>query len=113
VEGVNLFIDQMNPDDQIIVVIFNDLITELRPIGAVGEVREPLRTKISNIYAESGTALYQAVIYGIDRIEGLRNEYGDERLYGIVLLCQPHQCSLANRHGEKYPEIYLAISSYF
>jgi Ca-activated chloride channel family protein len=86
VEGVNLFIDQMNPEDQIIVVIFNDLITELRPIGAVGEVGEPLRTKISNIYAESGTALHQTVIYGIDRIEGLRNEYGDERLYGIVLL---------------------------
>jgi hypothetical protein len=27
----------MNPDNQIIVVAFNGLITKLRPIGAVGE----------------------------------------------------------------------------
>jgi Ca-activated chloride channel family protein len=86
VEGVNLFIDQMEPDDQVIVVPFNDRIIELRPMGAVGEVGEPLRAQVSNLYAESTTALYQAVIYAIDRIEGLRSEYGDERLYGIVLL---------------------------
>ena len=86
VEGVNLFIDQMEPDDQIIVVVFNDRIIELRPMGPVGEVGEPLRAQVSNLYAESTTALYQAVIYAIERIEGLRAEYGDERLYGIVLL---------------------------
>jgi Ca-activated chloride channel family protein len=86
VEGVNLFIDQMNPEDQIIVVAFNDRITELQPAGKVGEVGESLRAQVSNLYAESGTALYGAVIYAIERVEGLRAEYGDERLYGIVLL---------------------------
>jgi len=43
VEGVNLFIDQMNPDDHIVVVPFNDRIIELRPVGAVGEVGESLK----------------------------------------------------------------------
>jgi Ca-activated chloride channel family protein len=86
VEGVNLFIDQMNPEDQIIVVAFNDRIIELQPAGKVGEVGESLRAQVSNLYAESGTALYGAVIYAIERVEGLRAEYGDERLYGIVLL---------------------------
>jgi hypothetical protein len=33
----NKEIDQMNPDNQVIVVAFNGLITKLRPIGAVGE----------------------------------------------------------------------------
>jgi len=86
VEGVNLFIDQMNPEDQIIVVAFNDRIIELQPAGKVGEVGESLRAQVSNLYAEGGTALYGAVIYAIERVEGLRAEYGDERLYGIVLL---------------------------
>jgi len=105
VEGVNLFIDQMNPDDQIIVVAFNDLITELQPAGRVGEVGESLRAQVSNLYAEDGTALYASVIYAIERIEALRAEYGDERLYGIVLLSDgknemsggPSQMDMLNR----------------
>ncbi len=86
VEGVNLFIDKMNPDDQITVVAFNDQIAELQPAGRVGEVGESLRAQVSSLYAEDGTALYGAVIYAIERVEALRAEYGDERLYGIVLL---------------------------
>jgi len=105
VEGVNLFIDQMHPDDQIIVVAFNDQITELQPSGRVGEVGESLRAQVSNLYAEDGTALYASVIYAIDRIEALRAEYGDERLYGIVLLSDgknemyggPSQMDMLNR----------------
>ena len=85
-EGVNLFIDQMEPDDEIIVIAFNHEITELEPTGKVGEVSETLRGRVNGLYAEGGTALHWAVILGLQRVETLREKYGDERLYGIVLL---------------------------
>ena len=86
IEGVNLFIEQMEPDDEIIVIAFNHEIAELDPSGRVGEVSETLRGRVNSLYAEGGTALHWTVILGLQRVEKLRQEYGDDRLYGIVLL---------------------------
>ncbi len=85
-EGVNLFIDQMHPQDEIIVIAFNHEVAELEPSGLVGEVGETLRQRVGGLYAEGGTALHSAVIVGLQRVETLRAKYGDERLYGVVLL---------------------------
>lgn len=85
IEGVKLFIERMEPDDEIIVIAFNDELAELSS-GRVGNVSESLRTQVDGLYAERGTALYQAVITGLERVEELREQYGDSRLYGIVLL---------------------------
>ena len=86
IEGVNLFMDQMEPDDEIILVAFNHEIAELEPAGKVGEVSETLRERVNGLYAEGGTALHRAVIVGLERVETLREKYGDDRLYGVVLL---------------------------
>jgi Ca-activated chloride channel family protein len=86
IEGVNLFMDQMEPDDEIILVAFNHEIAELGPAGKVGEVSETLRERVNGLYAEGGTALHRAVIVGLERVETLREKYGDGRLYGVVLL---------------------------
>ncbi len=86
IEGVNLFMDQMEPDDEIIVIAFNHEVAELNPSGTVGDVGETLRQQINGLYAEGGTSLHWAVIIGLQRIDELRQKYGDERLYGIVLL---------------------------
>ena len=86
IEGVNLFIGQMEPDDEIIVIAFNHEINELDPSGKVGEVSETLRGRVNGLYAEGGTSLHRAVILGLQRVETLRQEFGDDRLYGIVLL---------------------------
>jgi Ca-activated chloride channel family protein len=85
-EGVNLFIDQMEPDDEIVVIAFNHEIAELEPSGKVGQVSETLRQRVNGLYAEGGTALHWAVILGLERVEKLRQTYGDDRLYGVVLL---------------------------
>jgi Ca-activated chloride channel family protein len=85
-EGVNSFVDQMEPDDEIIIIAFNHEIAELEPSGKVGEVSETLRQRVNGLYAEGGTALHWAVIIGLQRVERLRQEYGDDRLYGVVLL---------------------------
>jgi Ca-activated chloride channel family protein len=85
-EGVNLFIDQMEPDDEIIIIAFNHEIAELEPSGKVSKVGEALRQQVSGLYADGGTALHRAVILGLERVEKLRETYGEDRLYGIVLL---------------------------
>ena len=85
IEGVELFLEQMEPDDEIIVIAFNNEIAQLNA-GKVGQVSEALREQVSGLYAEGGTALYAAVIAGLERIDESHAEYGDTRLYGIVLL---------------------------
>ena len=85
IEGVELFVEQMEPDDEIMVIAFNHEISELNS-GKVGQVSEALRAQVNGLYAEGGTALHAAVITGLQRVEKLRKQYGDERLYGIVLL---------------------------
>lgn len=85
-EGVNLFIDKMNPEDEIVIIAFNGAVSELSPAGKIGQVGETLRQQVNSLYAEGSTALHEAVVAGLRRIEALRAQYGDERLYGIVLL---------------------------
>jgi Ca-activated chloride channel family protein len=85
-EGVNLFIDKMNPEDEIVVIAFNGAVSELEPAGKIGQVGETLRQRVNSLYAEGNTALHEAVVTGLGRVEALRAQYGDARLYGIVLL---------------------------
>jgi Ca-activated chloride channel family protein len=89
VEGAVTFIDQMYPADEVYVVTFSSEVTELPIVGTVGEVGERLRTSLRSLYAEGNTALYEAVIYSVDRLEELKTEdeqSGERRMYGLVLL---------------------------
>ncbi|HDQ71310.1 MAG TPA: VWA domain-containing protein [Chloroflexi bacterium] len=89
VDGAVTFVDQMDPADEVYVVIFSSKVTELPIAGPVGQVREELKSSLRSLYAGGATALHEAVIYGVDRIEQFKaqDEAMDERrLYGIVLL---------------------------
>lgn len=88
-EGAQEFINQMNPRDEIVVITFNHEVLEFQPSGEVGAVGEVLRQRISGLIADGGTALHQAVIRGIERVNALRAEdlaNGEQRIYGLVLL---------------------------
>jgi Ca-activated chloride channel homolog len=89
VEGAATFVNQMYPADEVYVVTFANEVTELPITGPVGQVGEQLKSSLRGLFAEGGTALHAAVIYGVDRIEQLQAEDeagGERRLYGIVLL---------------------------
>jgi Ca-activated chloride channel family protein len=89
VEGAATFVDQMSPADEVYVVTFASEVTELPIAGPVGQVGEQLKSSLRGLFAEGGTALHEAVIYGVNRIEQLKAEdeaAGERRLYGIVLL---------------------------
>ncbi len=88
-QGASSFIDQMDSADEIQVIIFSDEVIELPNAGPVGANAESLKTIIEGLYAGGGTALHQAVISSLDRIDMIRadNEAADDRrIYGIVLL---------------------------
>jgi uncharacterized protein YegL len=88
-EGAQEFINQMNPRDEIVVITFNHEVIEFQPSGEVGTVGEELRRRISGLIADGGTALYQAIIRGMERVNALREEdlaNGERRIYGVVLL---------------------------
>lgn len=89
VEGAVTFLNQMDPIDEVYVVTFASDVRELQTAGLVGQVGEQLKSSLRGIFAEGATALHQAVIYAVDRVEELKSAdeaVGERRLYGIVLL---------------------------
>ena len=89
VEGAAAFVNQMDPADEVHVVTFATAVSELSSAGPVGQVGEQLKSSVRGLYADGATALHEAVIYSVDRIEGLKaedEEVGERRLYGLVLL---------------------------
>jgi len=89
VEGAVTFLNQMDPIDEVYVVTFASDVRELQTAGLVGQVGEQLKSSLRGIFAEGATALHQAVIYAVDRVEELKSAdeaAGERRLYGIVLL---------------------------
>jgi Ca-activated chloride channel family protein len=89
VGGAMTFLDQMYPADEVYVVTFSSDVTELPIVGTVGEAGERLKASLHGLYAEGNTALYEAVIYSVDRLDQLKAEdeqAGERRMYGLVLL---------------------------
>lgn len=89
VEGAVTFLEQMGSADRVYVVTFATRVTELPISGPVGQVGEQVKGSLSGLYGEGATALYEAVLYSLERIERLQvddEQAGERRLYGIVLL---------------------------
>jgi Ca-activated chloride channel family protein len=89
VEATANFLKRLEKDDEVYVLAFNDQVRELQPAGRAGDVAEELGDVVRGLYADSGTALYDAVCAGADRVDQLKAEHeaaGEKRLYGIVVL---------------------------
>ncbi|NJL93550.1 MAG: VWA domain-containing protein [Anaerolineae bacterium] len=88
IRGAQNFISQMQPQDELVVLMFNTNILELGA-GQVSEVGEDLRARIGNLFPEGNTALYGATIQAVNRVNALREEdlaNGEKRIYGIILM---------------------------
>src|SRR5574341_429832 len=89
VDATANFLKRLEKDDEVYVLAFNDQIRELQPSGRAGDVAEKLGDTLRGLYADSGTALHDAVCAASDRVDQLRNDHdaaGEKRLYGIVVL---------------------------
>lgn len=89
VEATANFIGRLERDDEVLVMPFSDGVNEMQPTGRAGDVAETLGDRVRSLYAEGGTALYDAVCTAADRVEQIRAEdeaANEKRLYGIVVL---------------------------
>jgi Ca-activated chloride channel family protein len=89
VAGAQAFIQQMQPQDEISVLTFNDTTIQLGPSGRVSDVGEQLQTMIGGLIASGNTALFDVTVQGIEQMDNIRTEDIDieeSRIYGIVLM---------------------------
>jgi Ca-activated chloride channel family protein len=56
------FIAQLDDRDRLQVNLFNDKLTTLSPLTAVGEKRDDLTRRVSGVFEGGGTALYDAIL---------------------------------------------------
>lgn len=98
------FVDELDDGDRVQVVLFSDAITTLTPMTPVGEKREELQQRISGIFEQGGTRLYDAVAqsYGDLVING-----DPDHIRAMVVLTDGRDTSSA----ETLDAVLLALSA--
>jgi Ca-activated chloride channel family protein len=83
------FLDRLDANDELSVMVFNEEVTVLAEPARVGDVVEGLTNRVNGLIANGNTNLYKAVC---DAAKIMGNEAakdalaGESRLYGIILL---------------------------
>jgi len=83
------FLERLDPNDEVGVLVFSDDVTSLSDIQRAGDVRETLSPRVRGLIADGNTNLYSAVCEASEIMIAKQEEdvaAGEARLYGIVLL---------------------------
>ncbi|RMH00658.1 MAG: VWA domain-containing protein [Chloroflexi bacterium] len=83
------FLQRLDPDDKVGLIIFSDTVNPLQKPARVGNIVEELSQRVSGLLADGNTALYEAVCEATTIMEQQRKAdeaNGESRLYGIILL---------------------------
>ncbi|MCP5094697.1 MAG: VWA domain-containing protein [Chloroflexi bacterium] len=83
------FLDRLDPNDEVGLIIFSDTASTLTTPARVGDVVEGMGERVNGLVANGSTALYEAVCEASAQMTKLRDEdvaAGESRLYGIILL---------------------------
>jgi Ca-activated chloride channel family protein len=81
--GVEAFLKEVSPNDRVGLMTFSDQIKPLLPIRPIREGRAKLSSTVKDLFADGGTALYDATIEGVRRVEKLKDE---EHINAVVVL---------------------------
>jgi Ca-activated chloride channel family protein len=82
-QGLQAFIKEVAPQDNVGLTIFSDRIRPLVKIAPARENRAKLRSIVSNLIAEGGTAIYDATTEGVEQVAKLADT---SRINAVVLL---------------------------
>ena len=85
-KGAAAFIRGMQKEDEVAVVAFSDQPRLLKPLSKVRDVGEGLATQVDGLFADGGTALYDATLMAFNEIEKNKKDAKEQRLYGVVVL---------------------------
>jgi len=83
--GAISFIRAMKPRDRVQVVVFSDQVTPISDMCEIASCGESLGQKISTVFAEGGTALYDSIATYY-REMAARKRSGEKRRYALVVL---------------------------
>jgi Ca-activated chloride channel family protein len=89
IEGTTFFLGELDRDDEVQLLMFNDSVTPLQPLTTAGASVETLVQLLDATWPEGNTALFDAVCRAQEEIEAAKESAeraGEKRLYGIVLL---------------------------
>jgi len=82
-DGLQTFLREVAPQDRVGLTIFNDQVTPLAPIAPIRNNRAKLRSLVSGLVADGGTAIYDATDAGVERVSKLADK---SRINAVVLL---------------------------
>lgn len=77
------FLDNMDANNRVGLAVFNDQVRTLVPLGSFETVQNTIRTQITNLRADGGTALYAALA---DTVSALNDETEADRIRAVVVL---------------------------
>lgn len=81
--ALEVFIDQLDDEDYVGIIIFSDNATELTPLTALGPKREEVLSRISGLTALGGTRLIDTVV---EAYQTLEQAPAGERIRAMVVL---------------------------
>ena len=81
--GVQTFLREVAPQDRVGLTIFNDRVMPLAPIAPIRGNRAALRSRVSGLIADGGTAIYDATDQGVAQVAKLADT---ARINAVVLL---------------------------
>ncbi|MBF0223866.1 MAG: extracellular solute-binding protein [Desulfobacterales bacterium] len=114
--GAIEFIKNMKPRDQIMVSIFSSAVNTLSDLCYIKDCGEELTSRLDSVFANGGTALYDALHFNYDFLNQISKQ-GQKRRYSILILSDGRDTSSRlNKHdfldslpkGEEFdsPKIY-------
>jgi Ca-activated chloride channel family protein len=77
------FLNNMDSNNRVGLTVFNDRVQSLVPLGNFESVQSDIRTRIENLNADGGTALFDAMTQVVNL---LNKEVSEDRIRAIVLL---------------------------
>ena len=80
------FLKRLHHDDEVGLLTFNEYVALASGIQPVSDVVEDLSKRVLNLVADGSTNLHGAVCKGMARLQKLRDDAEENRLYGLVLL---------------------------
>ncbi len=83
--GAVQFIRAMKPRDRVQVVVFSDQVTPLSDVCEIASCGEDLGQKVSTVFAEGGTALYDSIAAYYKELSAIKKS-GEKRRYAILVL---------------------------
>jgi Ca-activated chloride channel homolog len=82
-DGLGTFFREVSPQDSVGLTIFSDRIEPLVPISPFRRERERLKSAVSGLSADGGTAFYDATAKGFEQV---RRRAGRSRINAVVVL---------------------------